>query len=197
LTHYDISKFEREIDILIDYDDPHIINFIEIFEDEKEINMIMEKCTGGSLLDKMIQKEEIGKTLSEKEAAIIFKQILSAISYLHSKGIVYGDLKPENMLFINSDLNSTLKLIDFSSCQYIPHEKYKSLHSQVGSALYMSPEMVARNYNYVSDVWSAGVILYIMLSGFPPFIGLSDNDIKSSVVKGKYHFPSSGTLNFN
>jgi len=157
--------------------------------------MIFENCIGNNLLDQMVERENIGKTLSEKESALIFKQIISAITYLHSKKIVYGDLKPENILFLKKSLDSQIKLIDLSPCQYLPNIKNRKLHRVVGTAMYMAPEMILKDYNHFCDIWSAGVILYMMLSGVSPFLGISDNDIKESILKRKYDFHSSGKLN--
>jgi calcium-dependent protein kinase len=152
----------------------------------------LENCIGGNLLDKMIERENMGKTLSEKESASIFKQILSAIYYLHAKKFVYGNLQPENILFVNESINSDIKLIDFSKAQVLPGEKEKKLNKVVGIAMFMAPEMILHEYDEKCDIWSLGVLLYMMLCGLPPFMGISDNDVKESILQGKFIFFSPG-----
>ena len=109
----DLEQFNLEISIMSKCDYPSIIKLYEIYEDERKIYLIMEKCTGGELFDRIIKKVEENKMYSEKEAAIIFKQLMNGISYYHSKGICHRDLKPENILFLTNDDNSPIKIIDF------------------------------------------------------------------------------------
>ena len=95
----DIDKFNLEISIMSKCDHPSIINLYEIYEDQRHIYLIMEECTGGELFDRILSRIENGKMYSEKEAAIIFKQMMNAVAYCHSQGICHRDLKPENILF--------------------------------------------------------------------------------------------------
>ena len=196
----DKEKFKNEINIMSRCDHPSIIKLYEIFEDSRYIDLVMEQCLGGSLLDRLIKKmEEEDETYSEAEAAIIFKQIITAISYCHNQGICHRDLKMENVLFLTNQKNSPIKIIDFglSQCvqkkklvQYITGKNYEtiSMEAPVGTPHYISPEVLKGKYNQKCDIWSAGVILFVMLGGYFPFDGDTDNDIYKSVSKKKFYF---------
>ena len=125
---------------------------------------------------------------SEKEAAIIFKQLMNGISYCHSKGICHRDLKPENKLFLTNDDNSPIKIIDFGLSKIFGEtkkddKKKKNMKTKVGTAYYVSPEVLKGNYDEKCDIWSCGVILYILLSGEPQFNGEDDNEIYRAISK--------------
>ena len=159
-------------------DHPHVIKIFEWFESKKEIYIIMEFLGGGELFDKI--KSE--KHLSEKKAAEIMKCLLEAISYLHTKNIVHRDIKPENIVFNN---RGTLKLVDFGTSRVI---KNKNMNKTHGTPYYIAPEVLNENYNEKCDVWSSGIIFYILLSGIPPFNGRNDNEILERVVEGYFNF---------
>ena len=196
----DIQKFKNEINIMSKCDHPSIIKLYEIYEDPRYIELVMEQCLGGSLFDRLIKKmEEEDETFSEREAAIIFKQIITGLSYCHNQGICHRDLKMENVLFLTSQENSPIKIIDFglSTCvtkkklvQYITGKNYGTMNMElpVGSPHYVSPEVLKGKYNQKCDIWSAGVILYAMLSGCFPFDGKNDNEIYKAIMKKKYAF---------
>ena len=194
----DIDKFNLEISIMSKCDHPSIINLYEIYEDERKIYLIMEECCGGELFDRILSRIESGDMYSEKQAASIFKQLMSAVAYCHSQGICHRDLKPENILFLTKDENSPIKVIDFGLSKIFGEttptdekkkQKKKDMSTRVGTAYYVSPEVLKGNYDEKCDIWSAGVILYIMLSGDPPFNGEDDNAIYRAISKKKYNFP--------
>ena len=149
----------------------------------------MEECKGGELFDKIIEHIENGQMYTEKEAAKIMKQVMSGIEYCHNNGIVHRDIKPENLLYLNkgNDSNNPIKIIDFGLSQTLNLKKI--LSSKVGTAYYISPEILAGQYTQKCDVWSAGVILYVLLSGNPPFNGPSDGVIYSKIKKMEFKFP--------
>lgn len=170
------EKLIVEIEILRHLSHPNIIKIYEYFEDVKFLYIIMDLATGGELFDK-IQKAH---TFSERRAAEIFHQLLSGINYLHKRQIAHRDIKPENILF-DGDI---LKIADFGTSRYFqPEHTMKNLH---GTPYYIAPEVITGNYNEKCDVWSCGVILYILLSGVPPFQGNNRYEIITNVVKGKY-----------
>jgi calcium-dependent protein kinase len=145
--------------------------------------MVEEYCSGGDLFD-YIKKE---KCFTERKASIIFKQLLSAINYLHKKNIVHRDLKPDNIVFIKTKNNNIfIKIIDFGTSTAF---KGKKLSQEFGTVYYIAPEVLMNNYNEKADIWSCGVILYTMLCGHPPFCGSDDNIIKAKILHSKLNFP--------
>lgn len=191
----DRQKFDNEIKIMMKCDHPNIIKLYEIFEDEKHISLIMDECKGGELFDRIIERMENGGKFSGKEAATLFRQLMSAVAYCHEKGICHRDLKPENILLVNEEPDSPIKVIDFGLSRIFGEdeggkikEKY-NMKTKVGTAYYVSPEVLNGKYDEKCDIWSAGVILYILLCGYPPFNGANDNAIYQKIMNKKYTFP--------
>ena len=187
----DLVKFRREIDILIKTDHPNIIKLYDVFESNHNLYLVMEECNGGELFDRITDHIENEEMYTEKEAADILLQVMSAVEYCHNNGICHRDLKPENLLYLKKgdEKDNPLKVIDFGLSQTIDVKKI--LSSKVGTAYYVSPEILQGKYNEKCDVWSAGVILYVLLSGEPPFNGPSDSVIYSKIKKMKFSFPPS------
>jgi len=183
------EKFKLEIDLMIQMDHPNIIKLYEVFEDNRYIYLIMEECTGGELFDKIISRIQNKNLFSEKEAANLFSQMMSAVCYCHSQGICHRDLKPENLLLLNNKEDSPLKVIDFGLSKIFKEENHK-MTTKVGTAYYVSPEVLQGDYDERCDIWSAGVILYILLCGDPPFNGANDNEIYRKISARKFNFPS-------
>ena len=195
----DKIKFKNEINIMSECDHPNIIKLVEIYEDKMFIELIMEECLGGTLFDRLFKNlEEEGEAFSEKEAAEIFKQIMSAIYYCHKKGIAHRDLKMENILFSYKTEDSPIKVIDFGLSEFqslpmnlleiISGEKNMLMTGSVGTPHYISPEVIQGKYNQKCDIWSAGVILYTMLSGSFPFDGKTDKEIYKAIIKRKFDY---------
>jgi calcium-dependent protein kinase len=184
----DYEGLMREVNLMIKLDHPNIIKLYEVYENEKYIYLIMELCTGGELFDKIVEKTDQGMQFSEQEAASLFKQMMSAINYCHKNGIVHRDLKPENLLFLNKDDKSPIKVIDFGMSKRFDSKNFMS--EKVGTAYYISPEVLEGHYDEKCDIWSAGVILYIIICGYPCFNGDDDDEIFAAIKKGKIVFPS-------
>ena len=174
----DRTKFFNEVDILRKADHPNIIRLYEFFEDEKHYHLVTEYVAGGELFDFIIKS----KMLSESIAAHFLRQILSAVAYCHERNIVHRDLKPENLLLDRESADATLKVIDFGTSAIF--DDSKKLTQKYGTAYYIAPEVLRREYNEKCDIWSCGVILYIFLCGKPPFGGKNDKDILSRVTQG-------------
>ena len=170
-----------EIEILKSLDHPHIIRFIEYFEESSKIYLILEKCEGGELYSQILKIN----CLSEELSASLMKQILSAVNYLHQKQIIHRDLKPENILFEYKNDLSSIKIIDFGLA-YI--SKAKRLKDKVGSIFYISPEVLSSSYSEKCDMWSCGVIAYVMLTGVPPFDGSTNGEITDKIMRINYDF---------
>ena len=181
-----LDKFRREIEILKKMDHPNIIKLYEVYESERSLYLVMEECKGGEIFDRIIKHIQEKKMYSEKDAAIIFEQVMSCIAYCHNRNICHRDLKPENLLYLNAgdEKNNRIKVIDFGLSQACDRLKTK-----VGTAYYVSPEILSGTYTHLCDIWSAGVILYILLSGDPPFNGANDNEIYTKIAQMKFSFP--------
>jgi calcium-dependent protein kinase len=187
------EKFMLEINILTKMDHPNIIKLFEVFEDKRYVYLVMEECTGGELFDKIIEKLQNDTIFTEREAAKIFKQVVSSIAYCHYEGICHRDLKPENLLLLNKKDDSPIKVIDFGLSNIFKDKSGKEIQmtSKVGTAYYVSPEVLSGNYDEKCDIWSAGVILYILLCGDPPFNGPNDNEIYKKIKQKKFTFSNS------
>ena len=191
LAKKNLSDYEglmREVNLMIKLDHPNIIKLYEVYETDSKIYLIMELCTGGELFDRIVENTENGIQFTEKQAANLFRQMMSAINYCHKNGIVHRDLKPENLLYLNKDENSPIKVIDFGMSKRFDSKHFMS--EKVGTAYYISPEVLQGKYDEKCDIWSAGVILYIIICGYPCFNGEDDDEIFAAIQKGKIAFPS-------
>lgn len=183
----DMLVLQNEIDINLNLDHPNIARMYETFEDNQNIYIAMEVCAGGELFDVIIDQG----SLSEAEASCLMEQIFRAIFYMHTHGIAHRDLKPENFLLTKKKVpvdQNTLKVIDFGIAKRFTVGAGAMLKTKAGTAYYIAPEVLAGKYNEKCDVWSCGVILYILLSGSPPFAGDNDTAILAAVKKGKVSF---------
>ena len=189
INYKNLEKFKREVNILIEMDHPNIIKLYDVYESQNSLYLLMEECHGGELFDRIIKRIERNEMYTEKEACEIISQVMGAIEYCHNRGFAHRDLKPENLLYLKegSEIDNPLKIIDFGLSQDINIKKL--LSSKVGTAYYVSPEILEGKYNEKCDIWSAGVILYVLLSGEPPFNGPSDGAIYSKIKKMNFTFP--------
>ncbi|CAG9311624.1 unnamed protein product [Blepharisma stoltei] len=168
----------QEISIMKKLDHPNILKVYQIFEDHKNFYIIMEYCSGGELFSK-ISKEHF---FSEKEAAKVMYELLSAVTYCHELNITHRDLKPENILLDEKSDDFTIKVADFGSSVFF--DMKKKLSGIYGSLFYVAPEVLTGSYNELCDEWSCGVILYVLLSGRPPFTGKSEAEILHNIRFG-------------
>ncbi|KAH6761760.1 CDPK-related kinase [Perilla frutescens var. hirtella] len=158
----------------------NLIQFYDAYEDHDNVYIVMELCEGGELLDKILSR---GGKYTEDDAKIVMIQILNVVSFCHLQGVVHRDLKPENFLFTSKEEDSTLKAIDFGLSDFVkPDER---LNDIVGSAYYVAPEVLHRAYSTEADVWSIGVIAYILLCGSRPFWARTESGIFRAVVKAE------------
>ncbi|OMJ85036.1 hypothetical protein SteCoe_13758 [Stentor coeruleus] len=176
------ETFTTELSILKDLDHPNIVSIIETFETETLCYVVLEYCSGGELFDKLCKI----KTFSEQMAAKVMKSLISAVMYCHNHGICHRDLKPENCLYLSPSENSDLKIIDFGLSVAITEEEI--LHELNGTPYYIAPEILMGNYSKEVDCWSLGVIMYMLLSGTPPFKGKDNNEILMNVYSGSFTF---------
>ncbi|CAI8606628.1 unnamed protein product [Vicia faba] len=181
----EIEDVKREIMILQHLTgQPNIVEFKGAYEDRQSVHLVMELCLGGELFDRITLKG----SYSEREAASIFKQIMNVVHACHFMGVMHRDLKPENFLLASKDPKAPLKATDFGSSVFI--EEGKVYRELVGSAYYVAPEVLKRNYGKEIDVWSAGIILYILLCGVPPFWAETEKGIFQAILEGKLDLES-------
>jgi calcium-dependent protein kinase len=179
-----LDRFKQEIAIMKMMDHPNIIKLYETFEDHRNIYLVMELCSGGELFDRIIESGHF----TEVQAACLMKQIVRAIYYMHENQVCHRDLKPENFLFMTKEPieKNLLKIIDFGlSCKY---ESGQVLTTKAGTPYYVAPQVLAGKYDQLSDLWSCGVIMYVMLCGYPPFFGETDAEVLSKVKLGNFSF---------
>ncbi|KAL8139638.1 hypothetical protein V2J09_005659 [Rumex salicifolius] len=163
-TEADVEDLRREVEIMRHLPKhPNIVEYKEAYEDDEAVYLVMELCQGGELFDRIVARGHY----TERAAAEVVGTILKVVQVCHEHGVIHRDLKPENFLFANKDENSPLKAIDFGLSTFF--EEGQRFGDIVGSPYYMAPEVLRRNYGSKVDVWSAGVILYILLCGVPPF----------------------------
>jgi 5'-AMP-activated protein kinase catalytic alpha subunit len=180
-----LNRIQREIAILKIVRHKNIIKLYELMETPNKIYLVMEYCNGGELFDYIVSKQH----LTERQACRFFQEIINSVEYLHSLNIVHRDLKPENLLLDKINNKITLKLIDFgiSNC-YSPE---KLLTTPCGTASYAPPEMHRGEeyYGLLSDVWSAGVVLYAMAFGYLPFCEDDEDTNINNIIEGNYEIP--------
>ena len=182
----DPSKLLAEIEILKKIDHPNIMKIYEFYQDSKNYYIIMELINGKELFDYIVEEEN---KFSENEIASIMKQILGAVCYAHNNKIVHRDLKPENILVVKANSGASdflIKVIDWGTAKLVqPNEKMKE---KLGSPYYIAPEVLTTKYDEKCDIWSCGVILYILICGEAPFDGNNNSEIFERIKKGKFDF---------
>ncbi|XP_071690517.1 calcium-dependent protein kinase 20-like isoform X1 [Rutidosis leptorrhynchoides] len=184
-TKEDMEDVRREIQIMHHLaGHPNVISIVGAYEDAVAVHVVMELCAGGELFDRIIQRGHY----TEKKAAELARIIVGVVEACHSLGVMHRDLKPENFLFINEQEEAPLKTIDFGLSMFFkPGEMFTDM---VGSPYYVAPEVLRKFYSQECDIWSAGVIIYILLCGVPPFWDETEQGIFEQVLKGDLDFAS-------
>jgi len=179
----ELSLLQREIDIMKKLQHNNIISLQEVFDEEDNIYLVLELVTGGELFDQIVSRG----TYTEADAANIIRQILEAIAYMHDHGVAHRDLKPENLLLALPNSNE-IKITDFGLSKDFGEGV---LQTSCGTPDYVAPEVLkGQPYDHSVDIWSIGVITYILLCGFPPFYGNTDAQIFDKILKCQFDFPS-------
>lgn len=171
--------------ILKKIDHPNIMKIIEYYTTQKHIYIVSEYLVGGELFDRIAAQSSFNEYIGSQ----YMRQMLSAVCYLHQKKIIHRDLKPENAIFESKSADSQLKIIDFGTCRKLTDTE--KCHNRLGTSYYIAPEVLKGEYDFKCDVWSLGVIMYILLFGKPPFNAKTDEEIFEKVLIGKYTFPDS------
>ena len=184
--HINEENLLNEIALLKKMDHPNILKILDFFSLKMEYNIITEFCQEGELYKEIKAKAPFTEELS----AYYIREILLAVHYCHNMKIVHRDLKPENILIVQRMKNGfhPIKIIDFGTAKVF--SKTKKEHLLIGSAYYIAPEVLNKNYNEKCDLWSCGVILYFMLCGKVPFNGKNEKELFENINKGKYDLES-------
>ncbi|XP_024944151.1 calcium/calmodulin-dependent protein kinase type 1 isoform X4 [Cephus cinctus] len=157
---------------------PNIVQLLETFEDKHKVYLVMELVTGGELFDRIVEKG----SYTEKDASGLIRQVLEAVDYMHEQGVVHRDLKPENLLYYSPDEDSKIMISDFGLSKM---EDSGIMATACGTPGYVAPEVLAQKpYGKAVDVWSIGVISYILLCGYPPFYDENDANLFAQILKG-------------
>ncbi|PIA57901.1 hypothetical protein AQUCO_00500072v1 [Aquilegia coerulea] len=181
----DKDDIKREVQIMQHLTGQNnIVEFKGAYEDKQSVHLVMELCAGGELFDRIIAKGHY----SERAAANMCRAIVNVVHICHFMGVMHRDLKPENFLLSTKDERALLKATDFGLSVFI--EEGKVYRDIVGSAYYVAPEVLRRSYGKEMDIWSAGVILYILLSGVPPFWAETEKGIFDAILEGEIDFKS-------
>jgi len=173
-----------EMEILQRVDHPNIIKLHEMIEAENKLYFVMELVTGGELFDRIVEKG----SYSEEDAKVLVRKIVGAIEYLHKQDIAHRDLKPENLLVKSIEDDTEVKIADFGLSKII--DKDKMMQTACGTPGYVAPEVLnAEGYDREVDMWSVGVITYILLCGFPPFYSESVPEVFEQIMKAEFDYP--------
>jgi len=180
----DLLALQTEVEILSQIDHPNVVKLFEVWEDKLKFYMVMEIMTGGELFDRIVEKDHY----SEKEAADTIRPVVDAIRYCHTMGVAHRDLKPENLLYATKDSHSIIKISDFGLAKIYDSSL---MMTQCGTPSYVAPEVLeGKGYDEAVDFWSIGIILYILLCGFPPFYDDDNDRLFELISKAKVEFPS-------
>jgi len=178
------KELYNEINILRTMDHPNILKILEFFSTNNNYCIITELCPGGELFQQIVDAGPFNETYS----AYVMYQLLSAVNYCHKMKIIHRDIKPENILIVgkNQEGLPRIKLCDFSLSKLCSLRGSMIQKKIVGAAYYIAPEVLRKKYNEKCDLWSCGVIMYILLSGRPPFDGENDKEIIANVTSGEF-----------
>jgi calcium/calmodulin-dependent protein kinase I len=192
LNDEDKEALELEVKILKEMDHPNIMGLIDYMAEtdksgKKTHYLVTELLTGGQFFDRIVKKE----FYSEREARDLVKLLLGAMKYIHDKGVVHRDLKPENLLLCSKADNANIKIADFGFAKKLVSDGSGGLSTACGTPGYVAPEILeARPYGKEVDIWSIGIITYILLCGYPPFHHENHNQLFKMIKKGRFEFDS-------
>eukprot|EP00455_Lapot_gusevi_P033797 TRINITY_DN3706_c0_g1_i1.p1 TRINITY_DN3706_c0_g1~~TRINITY_DN3706_c0_g1_i1.p1 ORF type:complete len:362 (+),score=105.31 TRINITY_DN3706_c0_g1_i1:64-1149(+) len=185
LNAEELAVVNDEVEIMHRIDHPNVVKLYEIYDTTSKLYMVMELLTGGELFERIVDKQ----SFSEREAANVIRQIASAMSYLHSIGVVHRDLKPENLLYESKEDTAQVKITDFGLAKYLETSGV-SMTTACGTPGYVAPEILKDEpYGPEVDCWSLGVILYVLLCGFPPFYNENQAQLYQDIKSGEFSFP--------
>jgi len=185
-----LDHLQREISLLAIVDHSSVMRMADSYEDADYVHIVTEKYAGGELFDRIVDSTNTSGCFSERDAAGVIRSLLEAVSHLHSNGIVHRDIKPENILYESQQKDAAIRLIDFGLSRTHDVKRDGMMANPVGTAYYMSPEVLKGSYDKSCDLWAVGVVAFILLCGYPPFNGNTDEDIFAATRRG--HFLCAG-----
>jgi len=181
-----LDDIEKEISLCTSLAHPYCLQLHEAFETAEEVTLVLDRARGGDLFERILQRNKAKNKFTEAQAARILRRVVTAVRYLHSKGILHRDIKPENLLIMDDGDDTQVQLADFNLSKIM-----EGSHTQtfLGTMGYIAPEVLNQKpYSYSADAWSLGICLFILLGGYPPF-PLGDNPMGPVKVRqGKYSF---------
>ncbi|CAL8335802.1 unnamed protein product [Merluccius merluccius] len=176
------SNLENEVTVLRKIKHENVVGLEDFYESRTHYYLVMELVSGGELFDRILDRG----MYTEKDASVVVRQVLNAVSYLHNNSIVHRDLKPENLLYYNMDVNAKIMISDFGLSKMSEHGV---MFTACGTPGYVAPEVLAQKpYSKAVDCWSIGVITYILLCGYPPFFDDNETNLHSKIIKAEYNF---------
>ena len=161
-------QLKREIETLKKIDHPNVMRIYEYFEDEIEVRIVTELVEGGELFDEILRRD----AFNEAEAGTIMKEVLACMKYIHKKGIMHRDLKPDNIMLEKDKKLDQIKIIDFGFSRFYKSNEFAK--TTCGTLSYTAPEIFKKNYTEKCDIWACGVITFALISGILPFTGLKE-----------------------
>eukprot|EP01118_Nematostelium_gracile_P008933 TRINITY_DN2988_c0_g1_i1.p1 TRINITY_DN2988_c0_g1~~TRINITY_DN2988_c0_g1_i1.p1 ORF type:complete len:364 (-),score=95.19 TRINITY_DN2988_c0_g1_i1:28-993(-) len=185
-----MEMIETEVEILARVSHPNVIKLEEVYDTNERVFLVMEIIRGGELFDKIVELH----SYTEKDASILVTQILAAVDHLHENGITHRDLKPENLFLSSKSDDAQVKVGDFGLSTFLAEDK-SLLTKAVGTPGYIAPEILQTldgdllGYSKEVDLWSVGVIMYILLCGFPPFYAEDDDEAFDQIIAGHFEYP--------
>jgi calcium/calmodulin-dependent protein kinase I len=185
----DLPLLKDEVDIMYRINHPNCVAMYEMFDNDQELHLILEELSGGELFDHVVNKGYF----TEQEASDVIKQITCAIQYLHAQGVVHRDLKPENVLYASDADDAEIKVTDFGLAKYLDEDSRDEFNMKTacGTPGYVAPEVLSgKAYGKEVDLWSTGVILYILLCGFPPFYSENQVLLFKQIKSADFQFAS-------
>jgi len=181
----DEEALRTEVEILSALNHAHIVKLKQVFDCAQNFYMVMEVCSGGELFDRIVEKEHY----TEEEARKCIVEVTNALAYIHGQNIAHRDLKPENLLYNNPTDTAVIKIADFGLAKLL--DANTLMHTACGTPGYVAPEILeGRGYGIEVDMWSLGVIAYILLCGFPPFYDENQRQLFRQIRAGRYDYPS-------
>ena len=168
-------------------DHRYVVKLYDVFDDEQYLDLVIECLNGGEMFERIVDKGQY----NEADTAFVIKQLAEGLKYLHTQGIVHRDLKPENLLYENSSDDCNIKITDFGLAKLTDGENPALMRTACGTPGYVAPEILSgKSYGQEVDIWSLGVIMYILLCGFPPFYSENDAELYALIRTATYSFPS-------